>query len=356
MRTFLGSILVVFLWSVVCGPVWAQATTATRSAGSTLTTPEPTATPLPPAANPINLTISPITLFLTTDPGKPTSAQIKIQNNNTETEFLNATIATFEAAEDGDKPILRDMSEADEFKDWLRLSESSFAISPGEWKNIDVTFSPPAEASLSYYYALVFERAVLAHQPGGTSISGAPALLVLTTVQTPFAVRKLDITSFRAVTAFVEYLPQTFEVKIRNNGNVHTAPTGDIFIHSSSNKNIALLPLNPKKSMILPGTERTFTIEWQDGFPLRQRVTSEQGSQTSKTVWDLTKINSFRLGKYTAHVLMVYDDGQRDVPVETKITFWVLPWKLLLGAATILVLFLLGIRSVILSIVRARQT
>lgn len=351
MRVFFCAFLALFLYFGLETQVLAQIPAATTSAVRST----PSTTPTPIADNPINLTISPITLFLTTDPGVPKTTAVKIQNNNTETEYLKTSIATFEANQDGDKPILRDMTDADTFKEWLTLSEKTFAINPGEWKTIDVTFSPPPEASLSYYYALVFERSVVADQLGGTSISGAPAILLLTTVQTPFAVRKLDITSFKAHTAFVEYLPQTFEVKIRNNGNVHTAPTGDIFIQSGSKKNVALLPLNAKNSMILPSTERTFQVEWLDGFPMRERVTSEQGVATTKTAWDFTKINAFRLGKYTAHLLMVYDDGKRDIPVETSITFWVIPWKLLTGAGVVILLVLAGVRSVLLSVFRARQ-
>ena len=42
----------------------------------------------------------------------------------------------------------------------------------------------------------------------------------------------------------------------------------------------------------------------------------------------------------------VYNDGQRDVPIESEITFWILPWKILLGLLIVLVLVGLGIWTI----------
>ncbi len=307
---------------------------------------------IPPAKNPINLTISPITLFMNTTPGVSTSAQIKIQNGNTEAETLKTFISTFTADKSGERPILRDLTEADTFQDWIHLSETNFTISPGEWKTITVTFSPPVGSSLSYYYSIGFERTVLEKKDGEMTLNGAPAILVLTTVNTPFAVRKLSLSSFQARFPFVEYLPQEFVVTVHNDGNVHLAPSGDIFIDSSSKENIALLPLNPKNSMVLPNSERSFVVSWSDGFPLKQK--SDAG-KSSKTIWDFTRINSFRFGKYTAHLLLVYDDGTRDIPVETAISFWVIPWKIILVVLLICSFTFMGLRATLLGIFKKRK-
>ena len=43
------------------------------------------------------------------------------------------------------------------------------------------------------------------------------------------------------------------------------------------------------------------------------------------------------VGKYTANLLLIFDNGQRDVPLESTITFWVFPWKAIIA----IVLFIL---------------
>jgi ABC-type glycerol-3-phosphate transport system permease component len=39
-----------------------------------------------------------------------------------------------------------------------------------------------------------------------------------------------------------------------------------------------------------------------------------------------------RFGKYTAKMLLVFDDGARDVPIEGVVSFWVIPWRLFIAA------------------------
>ncbi len=56
-------------------PLVAQELTATESASSSAT-PEPTVAPV--AEAPINLTVSPITLLLETDPAKSTQGEVRV--------------------------------------------------------------------------------------------------------------------------------------------------------------------------------------------------------------------------------------------------------------------------------------
>ncbi|MGB3073255.1 MAG: hypothetical protein WBB68_03290, partial [Candidatus Moraniibacteriota bacterium] len=52
-----------------------------------------------------------------------------------------------------------------------------------------------------------------------------------------------------------------------------------------------------------------------------------------------------RFGKYTAKMLLVYDDGTRDIPIEGVVSFWVMPWRLIAGAVFISIFFLIGMKS-----------
>ncbi|MBA3757574.1 hypothetical protein H0X09_01800, partial [Candidatus Saccharibacteria bacterium] len=40
-------------------------------------------------------------------------------------------------------------------------------------------------------------------------------------------------------------------------------------------------------------------------------------------------VQKLRFGHYTADLVLVYNDGQRDVPVTASVSFWVVPWRLL---------------------------
>jgi hypothetical protein len=45
---------------------------------------------------------------------------------------------------------------------------------------------------------------------------------------------------------------------------------------------------------------------------------------------------------------MVYDNGQRDVPMEATVSFWVIPWRLIGGLAALLALLAVLITYIII--------
>ena len=53
------------------------------------------------------------------------------------------------------------------------------------------------------------------------------------------------------------------------------------------------------------------------------------GKQVYALKWDSSKLSHLRIGRYTANLVMTYDDGKRDVPLEAVVSFWVIPWRLI---------------------------
>jgi hypothetical protein len=101
---------------------------------------------------------------------------------------------------------------------------------------------------------------------------------------------------------------------------------------------VAALDFNAERGNILPNTDRVFSVSWNDGFPSYSEKTV--GDKTKKHLnWDFSKIQKLRFGRYTATLVAVYDDGQRDVPIEANVTFWVIPWRIL-GVILLIVLFI----------------
>lgn len=314
--------------------------------------PDSTKTEIPPAG--INLTLSPTFITLSTDPGKSVTTQIRVTNNNNFVENLAMHIDKFEAADNGAQPLISEMTPSDTYKNWVNFEPNEFSLAPNETKVIKVTISPPGNSGLGYYYAFVVSRVNdMTYQKQGASVSGSPAVLTLLDVSSPETNRNAMLTSFTTTHMIYEYLPATFQVTVKNSGNIFLAPVGDVFIDSMRTKNIATLKVNPGFSNVLPNTSRTFTAQWNDGFAVRvpkiengKVVTDNKGNPEYTTKYDFSKANEFRFGKYTAHLVMVYNNGQRDVPMEATVSFWVIPWKILGAMLLIAILVLLGLRSV----------
>jgi hypothetical protein len=139
---------------------------------------------------------------------------------------------------------------------------------------------------------------------------------------------------------------------------VHLSPAGNIYI-TKGKKQIASLSINPSVSNVLPDSSRVYSIEWKDGFPVfeikrdnGEIVTNKQGLPERELNWDFSKANRLKFGHYTAHMLLIYDDGTRDVPIEAEVSFWVVPWKMLPLFIIIMVLVSVGLWTSIRSALR----
>ena len=319
-------------------------------------TTSPTVTQMPPREAPqggLSLYLSPAFVNLTTDPGKQTSSEFKIINRNNFREYLNIQIAKFSVSNDGEKPDIEYVSADDEFVKWVSLSDKEFMIEPNGEKTIKFSINPPTDAALGYYYALVVNRSEETRaRPGEATVNVAPALPVILEVKTPNAKKQLELVDIKMRKGFYEYLPAEIDIKVKNTGNIHIVPFGDVFIDQGNKKNVDIIKANVFRGNILPGQVRTYTATWDNGFPIRvpkevngQIIKDKNGKIEYETKWDFSKLLNFRIGKYTGNVVMVYDNGQRDVPLEGNVSFWVIPWKIILGALVALFLIFQGLRS-----------
>ena len=287
----------------------------------------------------LRLVTSPLPINLITEPNTTISTPLRIQNLGTDTETLKLTLMKFKAYGSEGAPKLLDREPGDDFLNWVHFSEETFQVKPNEWKTITATFTVPNNAAFGYYYALVFSRSdeKTDVRPGETALTGGTAILVLLEAKVPNAKREVTVSNFQIEKSWYEFLPATFTVNLQNTGSVHIAPRGNLFIGREGEKEIAILEVNQDKGSILPDSGRTFTLNWDDGF-LRYKdkvedgkvVHNEDGSVAKVLDWNWKDAAKLRFGKYQAKLLLIYDDGKRDVPLEGVVTFWVMPWRLVL--------------------------
>lgn len=288
-----------------------------------------------------NLVTSPLPINLTTTPGKPVSTELRVKNNSPQPERLQVTLYKFSVNE-ASEVSLSEGQPGDDFMEWVSFAPTVFTAEPNQWKTVKMNINVPAEAALGYYYAVGFSRAEAPTPvPSGAALRGQVITFVLLDVQVPGAKRELTVTEFSSDRGVYEFLPAAFTVKVKNTGNIHTVPTGTIFIKRGS-KTVGTLAVNPGQGNILPGSTRTFTAQWEDGFPLHvpketggQPVSNPDSTTATTLKWDFGNASKLRIGKYQAQLILVYDDGQRDVPIEGSVGFWVVPFRLILAVILI---------------------
>lgn len=308
-----------------------------------------------PPSEPLVLQTSPLPINLQVDPGKSVTTELKVKQTGTAKARLKVGLMKFTAYGEEGKPELKDREPGDDYFDWVKFDKTEFDAPVNVWQTVKMTISTPKSAAFGYYYAVTFSRVGDDVKRGDrtNSIAGATATLVLLEAVNPNAKRELQLVSFGSKHKVYEFLPAEFDVKLKNSGNVHAVPSGDVFIVQGK-KQLATLPINGGFGNVLPDSNRIYPAKWTDGFPHWEPVIEDGKTKLDKNnkvvqrlVWDWGKLNSIRFGKYTAHLFAVYDDGKRDVPIETEISFWVIPWRFLLIVLVVLVLVALGVYAMV---------
>jgi hypothetical protein len=296
-----------------------------------------------------NVTVSPIFFDLSTTPGTSVGSVIKIRNNTDSPLPIKLGVQRLTGDLNGNLTLKADKN--DYTLGWVTFKQDTFVAKPLEWTEIPFTINVPKDAAYGYYWTITFTQDKTSPlSKSGVSLTGAAGLPVLLNVIKPGAKANAKITQFTIDQFVTEYLPANFTVKIENLGNIHVRPHGSIFISDGRNKDLAVLDINPGLGNVIPSSARIFTASWADGFIVRQPVTEfgqqkldKNGKPVETLQINWNKLTSFRIGRYTANLLLVYDNGTRDVPLEATVNFWILPYKAI-GAILIFVIavFLIG--------------
>ncbi len=288
------------------------------------------------AANELRLSNSGLPISLVANPGTSVSTDIRIRNDGNVAETLKTGLMKFGAQGDSGQATLSDRQAGDDYFDWVTISPDQFVIQPNEYKTVHVAINVPKEAAFGYYYAVTFSRASDEKPAKGETVKGSLATLILLEANVPGAKRELQVEDFTSDQSLYQFLPATFRVKIRNTGNVHAIPHGDITVNQG-NTELARMAINSAGGYILPQSNRVFTVQWNDGFPRHipkldngKVVIDSKGLEESQFEVNWSNVSKFRIGTYSADLLMVYDDGTKDVPIERTLNFSVFPWLLVL--------------------------
>ena len=336
--------------------LFAATTGAANAATAATDTPASTQAAEAPVNSGFDVVVSPPSVGITTKPGIPVSTDIRIQNHGLITEHVKVTLMKFAAEGQDGTPQLIDLKPEDTFASWATIANPRFDAETNVWKTIHVTFTPPKAAAFGYYYAFVIERDTgkIQLKPKQANLLGAVASLVLLDVNAPGAIRQTKIAEFSTPRNIQEFLPVTFTTRMQNTGNTHVATRGNIFI-SRGGTNVAMLEVNLKKGYILPSSYRKFTNDWQDGTPLYidkkvngKPVLNKDGSHMKTLEWDKFSLGKLRFGKYSAKLVMVYDDGKGDISTEAYLSFWVIPWRIIGGLSLAGLLVLAGLWGTVL--------
>lgn len=300
-----------------------------------------------------SLQLTPSPLVETVKPGTTNSYPLQIRNNGSANEDLKIEVRHFSITDAGQISI-EDVPAAD-LSHYVTFSAPKFSVAVGQVYTQNVTLAFPKDSGFSYSFVIIISRQTSPQATGGGQVlQGTIADFGLVNIDRPGATRSLALTSLKTASPIYEYVPATLSLTFKNTGNTFLRPTGNIFIGpgDGASKPVTTLPVNDNQGYILPGASRTISATWNDGFPRYDVETLSDGTVKKHEVWNFADLSKFRIGKYTARVTAVYNNGSYDVPLNAEVSFWVLPWKIMLGGLVILLIIGFGVFAIIRSVIR----
>ncbi len=275
------------------------------------------------------LEIAPPVLNLSADPGDVIHTKINLRDISNVNLIVVGQVNDFTAGgEDGTPKILTD-GETTEYsiKSWV-TALPTLNLKPHEVRTLPITIVIPANAAPGGYYGTIRFTASAPDIKGtGVALSASLGSLVLLRVNGD-AHENMSIESFTAnknnKTGWLfESAPLQFNQRLKNNGNVFEKPSGLVTVTDMFGKTVATLPINQPPSNVLPQSVRKFTEN------LDSSVIG----------------NKFLFGHYTANLSVKY--GANNQELTSKISFWVIPYKLILAIIIIAIIGFFFLRRLI---------
>ncbi len=204
-------------------------------------------------------------------------------------------------------------------RDYISFPQKSITLNLGERARIPVTITLPKDAEPGGLYGSVLVSTDRSPEDNGdgsrTPVIARIGSLFFVTVEGDVE-RTGKVTGIATTDnkAWYEKGPINLGIFYENNGSVHLNPYGEISIKNMFGEEVGFVELEPW--FVLPKSLRTREVAWD---------------------------REFLLGRYvvTARINRGYDD----IVDEVTTTFWVLPWKIVLGIFLGIFVLVFALRS-----------
>lgn len=255
-------------------------------------------------------------------PGEQKTVNIKVSNRMGDTRIFKIDVEDFTGSKDPQQTVVLLGAERGPYslRDYIHVDEKSFELKDGERATIPVTISVPTDAEPGGLYGTVLVTTT-SKNPEKVS-SGSTAIIsrigTLFFVNVPGDVHydgKLKEFQTKSRGALFSKGPIDFRLLYENNGSTHLNPYGEIKIKNIFGEEVGSVVIDPWFAM--PSSLRLREVSWD---------------------------RPFLFGMYTATANI--NRGYQDIVDSKSITFFVIPWKIVVAAFAALVVLVLVIRFV----------
>jgi hypothetical protein len=264
-----------------------------------------------------NIIVGPDKTEVLLAPGDTYSFELLVSNVSGMTKIVKFTTEDMTASDNPDESVvfLGNKTGPYSIKNFVKPEVDEVTLLTGQRLRMPVTITIPKDAEPGGLYGGLMVAAYNIGGPGEVNgETAAPSINIITRVASLLfitvkgnALQSGFLKDLTMSKSFYEAGPVAFEVSSANTGNVHLDPYGTIEIKDMFGRVVDTRQVEPW--FVMPRSERVREIKWN---------------------------SAFLIGSYTATLKM--NRGYQDIVDSKTVSFWVLPWKLILIGLILLVL------------------
>lgn len=288
------------------------------------------------------MTISPVRLEISGDPGATVGGFFKVINDEAEEKTLYTVFQNFEAMGETGSPSFVTAKEG--LATWIS-APAQITIAPGETKIVDFSVTVPADAEPGGYFSAIFLGTnPPAENPNQLSIGARIGTLLLFRVSG-------DVEEGASLLEFAtkdnkkwfSALPINYYYRFQNTGADRVMPKGELVIKNTFGMETKVQNANPVQGNVLPKSIRRFELWWQKNSD--EAAAEPQPENLGFFASVSYQWNNFAFGRYVAHLDLKY--GSTDEVVKSSFAVFVFPWQLLVTELLGLLILIFILRFVI---------
>lgn len=286
------------------------------------------------AADSISIGTAPTSEKLKLNPGQKYNGELVVWNLTNKAITYNIVVKGFRQIENqpGTAVMLTDTEESKSLytaTNWTKTSISSINLVPNKNEKIYYEINVPKDATKGEYTVIV---AFVSENEEKLTGTGATTTLtlgmpILIQIGDEF-VENAELLKFASDKNFYEFPTLTFDTRIKNIGDTHITPVGEIVLTNIFEQEITRIPFNPNNQSILRDNTGNYETDWNFGS-------------------FLTKDKAIVLGPIKANLILTYRTFQPGfAPLTSEITFWIIPWKIILIVLVVIITVIVIVKVV----------
>lgn len=207
---------------------------------------------------------------------------------------------------------------------WVTVEKDTLVLEPNKNTKLGYTISVPNDATNGEFNVEIFLISENDLQQAGTAAfanlaAGTPFLIQ---IGDEF-IENAELLRFSADQKTYEKINVNLLTRIKNLGDTHITPTGEIVIENIFRQEVARIPFNKNNQSLLRDTTGNYQDSWV------------QSSYLSPN-------NTIALGPLKAKLFVTYRSFQPGFAVlNAETTFWIIPWKIIIAIIAALLLVII---------------